>query len=252
MLRHVLPRVGYAAVGLLYITVGFLAARIAFLGSRDRVSGMQGALRTLLSQTEGAWIVGAMAAGLLAFAIWRLMQTFAARRASFILRAGWFVTAVGYAILAVTAVRLVLRARGGFPLHRVGLDWLLASPAGRIALQVAGVVLIVAGLVALFQGVSGRLPAWLAKAGTARTRTAFSRLARIGLAARGIVGGVMGFFLLKAVADHDPREVVEIGGSLREISHGSAAGPLLMGVVALGLLFYGFAMWAVAASRQPA
>src|SRR6266496_5250422 len=145
MLRHVLPRVGYAAVGLLYITVGFLAARIAFLGSRDRVAGMQGALRALLSQTEGAWIVAAMAAGLLAFAIWRLMQTFAARRASFIVRAGWFVAAVGYGILAVIAVRLVLRARGGFSLHRAGLDWLLASPAGRIALQVAGVILIVAG-----------------------------------------------------------------------------------------------------------
>jgi hypothetical protein len=252
MLRDVLPRVGYAAVGLLYIIVGFLAARIAFLGSRDRISGMQGALRALLSQTEGAWIVAAMAAGLLAFAIWRLMQTFAARRASFLLRAGWFVAAVGYGILAVTAVRLVLRARGGFPLHRVGLDWLLASPAGRIALQVAGVILIVAGLVAVFQGASGRLPAWLAKAGTARTRTAVSRLARIGLAARGIVGGVMGVFLLKAVADHDPREVMEIGGSLREISRGSPAGPLLMGVVAVGLLFYGFAIWAVAASRRPA
>jgi hypothetical protein len=62
----------------------------------------------------------------------------------------------------------------------------------------------------------------------------------------------MGFLLLKAVADHDPREVVEIGGSLREISHQSHAGPLLMGVVAVGLLFYGFAIWAVAASRRPA
>jgi Domain of Unknown Function (DUF1206) len=252
MLRQVLPRVGYAVVGLLYVTVGFLAARIALLGSRDRVAGMEGALRTLLSQTEGAWIVAAMAAGLLAFAIWRLMQTFSARKAGFLRRAGWFVTAAGYGILAVTAVRLLLRARGGFPLRRVGLDWLLASAPGRIALQVAGVILIVAGLVAVFQGISGRLPAWLAETGTARTRTAFSRLARIGLAARGIVGGVMGFLLVKAVADHDPREVMEIGGSLREISHRSPAGPLLMGVVALGLLFYGFAMWAVAASRRPA
>src|ERR1700687_2694714 len=102
MLRHILPRVGYAAVGLLYITIGFLAARIALLGSRDRVSGMQGALRALLRQAEGA--------------------------------------------------------RSG--LHGGG-DHLCAG-----------------GVVAVFQGVSERLPDWLARAGSARTRTAVSRVAR--------------------------------------------------------------------------
>src|SRR5260370_26124696 len=126
MLRRVLPRVGYAAVGLLYIIVGFLAARIAFLGSRDRISGMQGALRALLSQTEGAWIVGAMAAGLFAFAIWRLMQTFAARPASFLLTAGWFVAAGGYGVLAGTAVGGGPRGARGVSPHRGGLRVLLA------------------------------------------------------------------------------------------------------------------------------
>ncbi len=252
MLRQVLPRLGYAAVGLLYVTVGFIAARIAFLGSRDRVAGMQGALRVLLQQTEGAWILGATAAGLLAFAAWRWMQTFSAKGVSFFTRAGWLVAAVGYAALAVTAVQLLLRARGGYGLTRVGLDGLLASTPGRIALQVAGVILVVAGAVAVVQGVSGRLPRWLAVAGTRRTRNAVARLARIGLSARGVVGLLMGLFLLKAVADHNPREIIEIGGSLREISHQSPAGPLLMGVVAVGLLFYGTAMWAVAASRRPA
>jgi len=252
MLRQVLPRVGYAAVGLLYVTVGFVAARIAFLGSRDRVAGMHGALRVLLNQMEGVWIVAAMAAGLLAFAVWRCIQTFSARRVNFLTRTGWFIAAVGYGALAITAVRLLLRARGGFPVRRAGLDWVLASPVGRIALQVAGIILIVAGLVALVQGVSGRLPGWLASAGRGRTRTAALRLARIGLSARGIVGALMGFLLLRAVADHDPFEVVEIGGSLREISHQSPMGPLLMGVVAVGLFFYGIAIWTVAASRRPA
>ncbi len=252
MLRRVLPRVGYAAVGLLYVVVGFVAARIAFLGSRDRIAGMHGALKVLLNQTEGVWIVAAMATGLIAFAVWRFLQVVSTRGASFLTRAGWLVTAIGYTALAVTGVRLLVRAREGFSLHRFGLDWLLASPSGRIALQTAGVILIVAGAVAIVQSVSGRLPRWLASAGTLRRRDIARRLARIGLFARGIVGGVMGLLVLRAVADHDPREVVEIGGSLQEISHQSPAGPLLMGVVAIGLLFYGIAMWAVAASARPA
>ena len=71
------------------------------------------------------------------------------------------------------------------------------------------------------------------------------------IATRGIVGIVMGFLLLRAVANFDPREVREIGGSLRVLSQ-SPGGPIVMGVVALGLLSYGLAMWAVSLSRRPA
>jgi hypothetical protein len=73
----------------------------------------------------------------------------------------------------------------------------------------------------------------------------------VGLAARGIVAVVMGSLLLRAVADFNPREAGEIGGSLRVLSR-SPGGPLVMGVVALGLISYGVAMWAVALSRRPA
>ena len=251
MLRHVLPRVGYAAVGLLYVTVGVIAARIALLGSRDRVAGMHGALRVLLRRPDGAWIVGGIAAGLAAFALWRTMQTFTARRAGFLSRAGWLVAAIGYGALAVTAVRLLIRARGGFAITRVGLDWLLASEAGRIALAVAGGILIIAGLIAVGQGVSGRLPLWLRSIGFERTsRTIASRLARIGLTARGVVGLAMGYFLIRAVEDLNPREVREIGGSLKELKT-LPVGPVIMGIVAVGLVFYGVAMWAVAVSRRP-
>jgi hypothetical protein len=76
-------------------------------------------------------------------------------------------------------------------------------------------------------------------------------MARIGLAARGIVAIVMGGLLLRAVADFNPREAREIGGSLHALSR-SPGGPLLMGVVALGLISYGIAMWGVAFARRPA
>src|SRR5215471_6492944 len=135
MIQRILPRVGYGVVGLLYVVVGFVAARIAFLGSRDKVTGMHGALKVLLNQTEGVWIVAAVAIGLIAFAVWRLIQVFSTRGADFLTRAGWLVTAIGYTALALTGVRLLLRAREGFPVRRFGLEWLLASPAGRVALQ---------------------------------------------------------------------------------------------------------------------
>ena len=250
MLRRLLARVGYAAMGLVYATIGIIAARIAFLGTRGRLAGMHGALSTLLRQPEGRGILSGVAAGLACFAVWRLLQTFSGH-GGWIARAGWAVTAIGYAALAWTAASLVLRLPAGEPVHHIGVGRLLPYPAGRAALRAAAAILIVTGVVAVVQGASGRLPRWLSGAGFFRAmRPWVHRLARFGLAARGIVAVVMGWLLLRAVEDFNPREAREIGGSLRFLSD-SPGGPLVMGVVALGLLAYGISMWAVAASRRP-
>jgi hypothetical protein len=245
-----LARAGYSAMGLVYATIGVVAARIAFLGARDRVAGVRGALSLILRQWEGRWVLTGVAAGLACFALWRTIQTFSGKD-SLITRAGWAITAVGYGALAWTAASLVLKIPAGEPFARIGVGRLLPYPAGRLALQVAAGGLMVIGVVAVAQGVSGRLPRWLSGAGFFRAMRPFTlRLARFGLAARGIVAIVMGWLLLRAVEDFNPREAREIAGSLRFLSQ-SPAGTLVMGVVALGLLAYGVSMWAVALSRRP-
>jgi hypothetical protein len=251
MQRRVLPRVGYAAMGLVYVTIGIIAARIAFLGARDRLAGIRGAFSVLLRQWEGRWVLTGVAAGLVCFAVWRAIQTFTAK-GGLITRVGWAFTAIGYAALAWTAASLVLRLPRGEPVSRIGMGRLLPYPAGRVALLVAAGILIVVGVVAVVQGTTGRLPRWLSGAGYFRAMRPFTlRLARFGLAARGIVAIVMGWLLLRAVNDFNPREAREIGGSLRFLSE-SPGGTLIMGVVALGLVAYGISMWAVALSRRPA
>ena len=251
MLRQVLPRAGYVAAGLLYATIGVIAARIAFLGARDRAAGMHGSLTVLFRQPEGRAILTGVAAGLACFALWRLIQTFTFR-GDFITRVGWAITAIGYGALTWTAVGLLLRFPKGENFEHMGVGLLLPSPAGRIGLRLAATILVVAGLIAIVQGISGRLPRWLAAAGQRRPiRRMALRFARFGLAARGVVGIVMGWLLLRAVKTFDPGQAREIGGSLRYLSQ-TIGGPLLMGVVALGLLSYGLSMWAVAFSRRPA
>jgi hypothetical protein len=248
---RVLPRVGYAAVGLLYATIGFVAARIAFLGVKDRAAGMHGSLAVLLRQPEGRAIVTAVAAGLACFAAWRLIQTFTFE-GNFLTRVGWAITAIGYAALAWTAIGLLLKFPRGENFERMGVGMLLSSPLGRGALRLVAAILIIAGVVAIVQAVADRLPRWLKAVGQRRPlRSTALRIARFGLAARGVVGIVMGWLLLKAVATFNPRAVGEIGGSLKFLSQ-TPGGPLLMGVVALGLFSYGLAMWAVAFSRRPA
>src|SRR5260221_14164587 len=130
MYRHVLPRVGYAAMGLVYVTIGIIAARIAFLGARDRLAGLHGALAVLLRQWEGRWVLSGVAAGLACFAVWRTIQTFSGRGGP-IARAGWGVTAIGYAALPWTPPRPLLRLPRGGPVSRLGIRPPLPPPAGR-------------------------------------------------------------------------------------------------------------------------
>jgi len=164
MVRHVLPRVGYSAVGLLYATIGVVAARIAFLGAKDRAAGMDGSLAVLFRQQEGRTILAVVAGGLACFAAWRLIQTFTFQ-GDFITRVGWAITAIGYAALTWTAIGLLLRFPRGENFERMGVGMLLPSPLGRGALRLAAAILIVVGVVAIFQGVTGRLPRWLRAAG---------------------------------------------------------------------------------------
>jgi hypothetical protein len=219
---RVLPRVGYAAMGLVYMTIGIIAA--GYVPARGTPAGMHGALAVLLRQWEGRWVLSGVAAGLTCFAVWRTYQTFSGR-GGLIARVGWAITAIGYAALAWTAASLVLRLPRGEPASRIGIGRLLPYPAGRAALLVAAGILVIVGIVAVVQGITGRLPRWLSGAGFFRAMRPFTlRLARFGLGARGIVAVVMGCLLVRAVADAIPERRV-VGGSLRFLSQ-SPGGPL--------------------------
>src|SRR5690606_28742807 len=64
------------------------------------------------------------------------------------------------------------------------------------------------------------------------------RLGRLGLTARGIVFGTMGWFLIQAALQYDPEEARGLAGALETLER-QAYGPYLLGLVAVGLFAYG-------------
>ena len=66
-------RLGYAAKGLVYAIVGWLAA-LAALGPSGRTTGTRGALRSLLKQPFGRILLGLVALGLSGYVLWRFVQ----------------------------------------------------------------------------------------------------------------------------------------------------------------------------------
>jgi hypothetical protein len=78
-----------------------------------------------------------------------------------------------------------------------------------------------------------------------RVRRWTERWGRLGVAARGIVFGVVGDFLIRAALGYDPREARGLGGALQTLAR-QPLGLWMLGAVALGLVAYGLFMLSVA------
>src|SRR5688572_32469161 len=68
-----LGRFGLAAKGVVYLIVGALAIQAA-LGTGGEVTDQDGAFRAVLRQPFGGVLLGILAAGLLAYMVWRIVQ----------------------------------------------------------------------------------------------------------------------------------------------------------------------------------
>jgi hypothetical protein len=242
--RSAPERAGYFAIGLIYVAMGVVSARIAVLGARDRDHGVLGALRFLLDRPYGVWVLGAVVAALAAIAVSHLAQALRGPGGAG-KRIGLFVNGFGYAALAWTAARLLLHLRvvsAGAPgsIERRGVSWLLSESWGAAALEIAGVAVGLGGLWEIGQGLLGppplrrgrlpRLPARLLQA-----------ISRFGLVARGATLAALGWFLVRAAEELDPSAVRTVGGVLDAFAH-TPLGPVFMAVVAAGLAAYGVYM----------
>jgi len=242
--RNFAVRSGLVALGAVYLAIGIVSARVAILGARRHEQGIPAALRFLLARPNGPWLLGAVVAGLAAIALARGVEAAVGRRRP-LARLGLAANAIGYAALAWTAGRLLLHVeKGSGSVQRAGVSWLFERSWGPAVVEVVGVAVAAGGLWELAQGVRGRLPFRrdLLSKPLARLLAA---VCRFGLVVRGLVLGALGYFLVRAAEELDPRRVKSIGGALRALSQ-TALGPALTGAVALGLCAYGVYMWTLA------
>ena len=238
MLHRLLTRFGYAALGAVYAALGVVAFEIAFAGARDHVKGFPAGFRYLLSRPYGPTVVGCIAAGLAAFVLARLLDA-ADRKRPVLARCLAFADAIGHAGLAWMAVSLLLRIHRGPGFSRPFLASLLSQPWGQAALEAAGIAVIAAGLIQLGLGLrGGRLGQQLAARRLGAAAPYAIHVGRFGRAVRGLVTAIIGWFIVRAARDLDPREFHEIGGAL-EVLHRMRFGGLLLGIAGAGLCAYG-------------
>lgn len=239
-----LARVGYAAKALLYITVGILAAQ-AGLGRGGRAVDTQGALRAVHGITFGRVALIVVAAGLIGYAIWRIVEGILdpdgrgtdpkglALRASFVARG------VLHGALGVTALRLAARERPG-PHTDQTRHWTAIAfglPAGELLVWLAALGIAGYGVYQLYRAYASKLSRQLhlGELGADTMHWVVS-VSRFGIAARGVVFCLIGFFLARAAAQHD---AAQAGGLQKSLGLLADIGRWPFVVVALGLVAYG-------------
>jgi len=252
-----LARMGYAAKGVVYLIVGFFAITAAFRGGQ--AMGSKDALRTMLSEPYGQVLLAVVAVGLAGYALWCFVRALLdpeneghdakgiAKRV--------FVAVKGVVHLSLV-VAVIGMVAGSAKSHsgETGVDnWtakLMSAPYGDWLAGLAGAGVVAYGLGQIYRAWVIKLDEQLSlgRMGSGARGWAI-RFARFGMAARGVVFGIVGVFLALAAYHQNAGEAKGIGGALRVLQD-QPYGPWLLGAVALGLVAYGVYQFALARYRQ--
>jgi hypothetical protein len=237
-------RVGYFGKGVLYGLVGLLAVLVA-IGSRNQPEDQQGAIASIADEWFGTVLLVGLALGLGAYALYHLVAVILGPRhesgaKAKLERVASAVRAVLYGGLCAFTVQTLVEARGGS--SGGAKSWtaeLLTQSWGQAAVIAVGLVIIG---VALYQGHRGVTKGFRDDLETERMNEPQEHLADVtgvaGHLARAVVFALVGVFLVKAGIEHDANEAIGLDGALQEVAQGDL-GPLLLGIVALGLFVYG-------------
>ncbi len=247
-------RFGYLAKGIVYLIIGILAAQAA-VGRGGATTDREGALVKIIQQPFGQVLLGIIAVGLISYSLWNLARAILNlddldTDAKGIGKRIWYaVIAISYGTLAWTAIQMIIGSSsesGGNSTQ----DWtakLLSWPFGQFLVIVVGLAFAAAALFEFYKSYSTKFTKKFNLANLdEKMRTAVIWLGRIGLAARGIVFGIIAYFLIMAAVQHNPDKAKGLGGALQQLAQ-QPYGPWLLLAVALGVVAYG--LYAISEAR---
>jgi hypothetical protein len=250
-----IARLGYAAKGVVYATIGVLAMREA-LGVGGATAGPVEAMRSMGPHPLDGVLLLVLAAGLLGYAAWKLVQGImdpddkGSGPHGLLRRVGYVGSGVIHGVLAFTAAQSIFGAEDTSEDAMALSVMAYQPPLGQILVGLVGVGVIGVGLYQLYAASGAKFRDELQLNRMSDAQEHWLTLAGcVGTAARAIAIGVAGAFLVLAAYQFDPSEVRGLGEAL-ELIQRQPLGSYMLGTVAAGLLVYGAFMLLVARYRR--
>lgn len=250
-----LARLGMLCAGLLWILVGALAIQVA-LGAGGKTTDRTGALHEIAGESWGIVLLVVITVGFAGYAVWRFVAGAWGRKLETNEEMGWakrlwyFTRGAFYAFLCYTTVSILVGAGSSSGNEKQTTEAVFDWPAGRWLVGALGLGIAAWGLGSAYRAISRNFKDDLH---TQRMSEAAKRwTTRGGVAgylARAVVFLVTGGFIIRAAVQYDPDEAIGLDGALQKLAH-QTFGPLLLGLVAGGLVAYGLFYFVRAAYRE--
>lgn len=245
-----LARFGYATKGMVYIAVGALAT-MAAIGWGGETTDLRGALQEIETKPFGRTTLATVAFGLIGYVLWRWVQALADTEhkgkelKGILVRIGYFFSGAVYAGLAYTAGKVLIDVDEPDSSTEIQQAWiarLMEMPAGRWLAGIIGASVVGFGIYQIYKGFKAKFRKRLKLGEMSEEKDTWATwMGRIGYWARGVVFCIVGAFLIYAAVRYDPTEAKGLDGVF-EVLYSNPFGALALGVVAAGLIAYGFYM----------
>ncbi len=251
-----IARTGLVAKGIIYAIIGILTFLAAFNMGGQKAGKMQ-VLDFLEKQTFGKILLIIIALGLICYAFWRMTQAIkdpeniGDDKKAKAKRIGYFISGLLYLGFGVIAFLDAVGSANSSSGSSGKNSSFLATDIGLVVLGIAGVVLVGIGIYQFTRINKDKFEKkFSAKALSEkkRKRTIYNS-AYFGLASRGVVFLILGFFAIKAAFTSDPNKLKttsDVFSFLEDSSYGS----WLMGIVAAGFIAYAIYTFMLAKYRR--
>jgi Domain of Unknown Function (DUF1206) len=234
-------RAGLTARGLVYLIIGILAWSVSRGGHHE--VDQRGALEQVLAHPYGKLLLGAMAVGFAAYALWRLSEALfgvvceghgAGPRVKSLFRG------LVYGSFAVSSVSLLMGSYSSQSGQQTEITArVMHHSGGRLLVGAVGVVIAVVGLGLAWEGLRLRFMKYFPTSALSRGVLSVIRLfGRIGNVARGLVFTLTGVLVVVAAVRFEPSKAGGLDEALKTLRDRSY-GPLILGVMAVGLMIFG-------------
>ncbi len=254
-----LARVGYASKGAVYFTVGVLALLRVAHRPGGAATDQRGALNSLAELPLGSVLLTLLGVGLAGYALWQVLRALLdpehlGRDAKAVVkRLGYLFSAVAYVGLALAAALHQGGASGNESGAQGAQDWtakLLHAPGGQVLVALVGAAFLAVAANQLYLAYASKFMKRIQLTDLgAEHRDLIRHVGQIGIAARGVVAALIGYFFLQAAWHADPSRA---GGLQQALSTFATApyGRFLLGLAGVGLAAYGLYCWVQAVYRR--
>lgn len=244
-----LGRAGLAARGLVYITIGVLAAMAGLGLGRGEIVDQRQAIRALGDSYLGTTVLWGVAFGLAAYVLWRFGQAlYGGREAG----PGWkrlrkrlvaLGSGLAYAGLSATAFKQALgrdtSGAKGDSAQQQGAEVLMSQPLGRWLVGILGAAIAGAALFQFWLAITAGFAKHLRGDEFSAAQERWTRRAgRAGYFARGVAFALIAWFFLQAALQHDASKAGGLAAALKALA-AQPSGSTLLVIVGAGLAFFG-------------